>query len=144
MHLVHRARNYIYNFWPREGESIAQAWGRLKSMLYSCPTHGLSRKIIIQKFYARLSLNDRTMLDSSCAGSYMLKTIECKWDLLERIKRNSEDWGSDDGMESGMTPKFDCVLSFMDTDAFRGFSAKLTENIGIHKRFNTIKLRCHT
>src|SRR3954471_11473683 len=24
------------------------------------------------------------------------------------------------------------------------FSAKLTENIGIHKRFNTIKLRCHT
>ena len=27
MHLVHRDRNYIYNFWPREGESIAQAWG---------------------------------------------------------------------------------------------------------------------
>ena len=26
MHLVHRDRNYIYNFWPREGESIAQAW----------------------------------------------------------------------------------------------------------------------
>ena len=34
MHLVHRDRNYIYNFWPREGESIAQACGRLKSMLY--------------------------------------------------------------------------------------------------------------
>ena len=33
-------------------------------------------------------------------------------------------WGSDDGKESGMTPKFDCVKSFMDTDAFRGFSAK--------------------
>ena len=32
MHLVHRDSNYIYNFWPREGESIAQAWGRLKSM----------------------------------------------------------------------------------------------------------------
>ena len=27
MHLVHRDRNYIYNFWPREGESIALAWG---------------------------------------------------------------------------------------------------------------------
>src|SRR3989337_3874743 len=24
------------------------------------------------------------------------------------------------------------------------FSAKFTENIGIHKRFNTIKLRCYT
>ena len=39
MHMVHRDRNYIYNFWTREGESIAQAWGRLKSMLYSCPNH---------------------------------------------------------------------------------------------------------
>ena len=37
MHLVHRDRNYIYNFWPREVESIAQAWGSLKSMFYSCP-----------------------------------------------------------------------------------------------------------
>ena len=43
---------------------------------------------------------------------------------MERIKRNSEDWGSDDGKESGITPKFDCVKSFMDTDAFCGFSAK--------------------
>ena len=64
------------------------------------------------------------MLDTSCAGSFMMKTIEFKWDLLETIKRNSEDWGSDNGKESGMTPKFDCVKSFMDTDAFRGFSAK--------------------
>ena len=43
MHLVHRDRNYIYNFWPREGESIAQAWGRLKYMLHTCPNHELSR-----------------------------------------------------------------------------------------------------
>ena len=95
---------YIYNFWPREGESIAQAWGRLKSMLYSCPNHELSREIIIQKFYAWLSHNDRSMLDTSCTGSFMMKTIEFKWDLLERIKRNSEDWDLDNGKESGMTP----------------------------------------
>ena len=80
--------------------------------------------MIIQKNYARLSLDDRTMLDTSCAGSYMLQTIEFKQDLLQRIKCNSEDWASDDGKKSGITPKFDCVKSFMDTDAFRGFSAK--------------------
>ena len=61
-------------------------------MLYSCPNHDLSREIIIQKIYARLSDNYRTMPDTSCAGSFMMKTIEFKWDLLERIKRNSEDW----------------------------------------------------
>ena len=93
-------------------------------MLYSCPNHELSREMIIQKFYARLSPNDRNMLDTSCVGSYMLKTTEFKWDLLEIIKHNTEDRDSNDGKESSMTPKFDCVKSFMDTDAFRGFSAK--------------------
>jgi hypothetical protein len=91
MHLVHRDQNYIYNFWPHEGESIAQAWGRLKSMLYPCLNHELSREIIIQNFYARLSRNDQSMLDTSCTGSFMKKDIEFKWDLLERIKCNSED-----------------------------------------------------
>ena len=54
-----------------------------------------------------------------------MKTIEFKWDLLESIKRNSEDWGYDDGKESDMTPKFDCIKSFMDTNAFRGFALSM-------------------
>ena len=45
------------------------------------------------------------MLDTSCIGSFMMKTIEFKWDLLERIKHNSEDWDLDEVKESGMTPK---------------------------------------
>ena len=49
------------------------------------------------------------MLDTSCTGSFMMKTIEFRWDLLERIKCNSEDWELDEGKESGMAPKFDCV-----------------------------------
>ena len=83
------------------------------------PNLELSREMIIQNLYARLFDNSRTMLDTSCVGSFMTKTIEFKWDLLERIKRNSEDWDLDEGKESGITPKFDCVKSFMDTDAFR-------------------------
>ena len=64
------------------------------------------------------------MLDTSCTGSFMMKTIEFRWDLLERIKCNSGDWDLDEGKESGITPKFDCVKSFMDTDAFCEFSTK--------------------
>ena len=54
----------------------------------------------------------------------MMKTIEFRWDLLERIKRNSEYWELDEGKESGIKLKYDCVKSFMDTDAFREFSTK--------------------
>ena len=93
-------------------------------MLYSCPNHELSREIIIQNFYARLSHNDRSMLDTSCTGSFMKKTIELRWDLLERIKCNYEDWELDQGKESGKTPKFDSIKSFMDTNVFREFSTK--------------------
>src|SRR3990170_1741565 len=124
MHLVHHDQNYIYNFWPCEGESIALAWGRLKSMLYSCPNHELSREIIIQNFYARLSRDDQSMLDTSCTGSFMKKTIQFRRDLIERIKRNSEEWELDKGKESGIKLEFDCVKSFMNTDAFNKFSTK--------------------
>ena len=68
--------------------------------------------MIIQKFNARLSLNDHTMLDTSYVGSFMKKTIEFRWDLLERIKCNSEDWELDEGKESGIKLKYDCVKSF--------------------------------
>ena len=93
-------------------------------MLYSCPNHELLIEMIIQKIYARLSDNNRSMLDTSCTGSFMMKTIEFKWDLLEIIKRNSENWDLDEGKESGKTPRFDCVKSFMDTVVFHKFSTK--------------------
>ena len=92
-------------------------------MLYSCPNHELSREIIIHNFYARHSRNDQSMLNTSCTCSFM-KNIEYRWDLLERIKLNYEDWELDEGKESGITPKFYCVKSFMDTNAFREFSTK--------------------
>ena len=85
----------------------------------------LPREIIIQKKFAQLSLNNRSMLDTSCTGSFMMKTIEFRWDLLERIKCNSEDWDLDEGKESGMTPKFDCVKSFMDTNVFRNLALNM-------------------
>ena len=64
------------------------------------------------------------MIDTSCTGSFMMKTIEFRWDLLERIKCNSEYWELDKGKESGIKLKFDCVKSFMNTNAFQKFSTK--------------------
>ena len=93
-------------------------------MLYSCPNHELSREIIIQNFYARLSHNDQSMLDTYCTSSFMKKTIKFRWDLLERIKHNSKYRELDEVKESGIKLNFDCVKSFMNTDAFQKFSTK--------------------
>ncbi|MYY89624.1 hypothetical protein FYL30_10485, partial [Lactobacillus salivarius] len=70
------------------------------------------------------------MLDTSCTGSFMKRDIDFKWNLLERIKRNSEDWELEEGKESGMNFTFDCVKSFVETIIFSDFSAKY----GLHSK----------
>ncbi|KAK1605398.1 hypothetical protein QYE76_029071 [Lolium multiflorum] len=94
---IHKDRNHIYNFWPHDGESIAQAWERLKSLMLKCPNHELPGNIIIDNFYARLSFQDKTLLDTTCSGSFTRNKEEFKRDLLDRIKENAEDWENDKG-----------------------------------------------
>ncbi|KAK1697899.1 hypothetical protein QYE76_014596 [Lolium multiflorum] len=97
---IHKDRNRIYNFWPHDGESIAQVWGRLKSLMLKCPIHELPGNIIIDNFYARLSFQDKTLLDTSCSGSFTCNKEEFKRDLLNRIQENTEGWENDKDRES--------------------------------------------
>ena len=64
------------------------------------------------------------MLDTSGASSFMKKTIEFRRNLLERIRCNSEYLVLNEGKELGIKLKYDCVKSFMNTDAFQKFSTK--------------------
>jgi hypothetical protein len=84
-HEVHKDRNYIYNFHPHDGESISQAWGRLKTLMLRCPIHDLPRNIVINNFYARLSGYYKDYLDACFDGSFTSKVVDIKWNLLETI-----------------------------------------------------------
>jgi hypothetical protein len=110
-------RNQIYNFWPHDGESIAQAWGRLKSLMLKCPTHELPSNIVINNFYARLALHDTDLLDASCSGSFTRMKEDAKWDLLDRIQENVEGWENDKGRKSGINYDYECIKAFMGTDS---------------------------
>ncbi|KAK1682896.1 hypothetical protein QYE76_043744 [Lolium multiflorum] len=48
---------------------------------------------------------DKTLLDTSCSGSFTRNKEEFKWDLLNRIQENAEDWENDKGRESGYADK---------------------------------------
>src|ERR1043165_4273426 len=124
LHEVHENRNYVYNFYPHDGESIAQAWGRLKTLMLKCPNHGLPKDMIITNFYVRLSRQDKDLLDASSMGSFTNEKTDAKWELLERIQRNTEDWKIDKGKESGIIYEYDCIKSFVETASFNKFSAK--------------------
>src|SRR3954462_11813882 len=118
---IHQDRNYIYNFWSRDGESITQAWGRLKSLMQKCPNHVLPKEIILTNFYARLSRQDKEMLDASSSGVYQTRSIEEKWDLIERIQKNTEGWEIDKGIEPAINYEHDYIESYVKTDYFNTF-----------------------
>src|SRR5215216_3900767 len=92
--------------------------------MLKCPIHELPNNIIINNFYARLSLHDKYLLDASSAGSFTRMKEEAKWDLLDRIQENTEAWENDKGRKSGINYDYDCVKYFMGTDNFRDIRSK--------------------
>src|SRR4051812_33012402 len=122
---IHQDRNYIYNFWSRDGESIAQAWGRLKSLMLKCPNHELPKEIILTNFYAILSRRDKEMLDASSSGVFQMRSTGEIWDLIERIQKNTEDWEIDNGIEPAINYEHDYIESYVKTDYFNTFCSKI-------------------
>src|ERR1041384_5881304 len=124
---IQQDRNYSYNFWSRDGESIAQAWGRLKSLMLKCPNHELPKEIILTNFYVGLSRQDKEMLDASSSGVFQTRSMEEKWDLIERIQKNTEDWEIDKGIEPAIKYEHDYIESYVKTYYFNIFFS----NIGL-------------
>src|SRR4051812_49100514 len=90
--------------------------------MLKCPIHELPNNIILNNFYARLSLHDKDLLDASCAGSFTRMKEEAKWDLLDRIQENTEAWENDKGRKSGINYDYECIKYVMGTDDFRDIS----------------------
>ena len=86
--------------------------------MLKCPIHELPGTVVIDNFYARLPLQDKTLLDTSCAGSFTCNKEEVKWDLLDRIEENTEGWENDKCRESGIKHDYECIKTFMNTDNF--------------------------
>ena len=82
------------------------------------PIHKLTSKIITNNFYARLSLHDKDLLDSSCSGSFTKMKEEAKWDLLDRIQENTEGWENDKGRKSGINYDYECIKTLTKIDYF--------------------------
>jgi hypothetical protein len=70
--------------------------------MLKCPTHELPNNIVINNFYARLTLHDKDLLDASCSGSFTRMKEEAKWDFLDCIQENAEGWENDKGRKSGI------------------------------------------
>ena len=61
------------------------------------------------------------MLDASSSGAFPSKSIEARWDLIERIQRNTKDWEIDKGNEPAINYEHDCIESYVKTDYINTF-----------------------
>src|SRR3954471_19449993 len=89
------------------------------------PNHELPKEFILTNFYARLSHQDKEMLDASSSGVFQTKSIEEMWDLIERIQKNTEDWEIDKGIEPNINYEHDYIESYVKTDYFNTFFSKI-------------------
>src|SRR3954468_1875625 len=51
--------------------------------------------------------------------------MEEKWDLIERIQKNTEDWEIDKGIEPAINYEHDYIESYVKTDYFNTFCSKI-------------------
>src|SRR3954469_24681599 len=93
--------------------------------MLKCPNHEIPKEIILTNFYARLSRQDKEMLDASSSGVFETRSIEEKLDLIERIHKNTEDWEIDKGIEPAINYEHDYIESYVKTDYFNTFVLRL-------------------
>src|SRR3954462_5257234 len=93
--------------------------------MLKCPNHELPKEIILTNFYARLSCQDKEMLDASSSGVLQTRSMEEKWDVIERIQKNTEDWEIDKGIEPAINYEHDYIESYVKTVYFNTFCSKI-------------------
>ena len=81
-------RKAITSFSQIEGEQFHESWERLKDLLRKCPHHQVPRWQLVQYFYDGLTEKHRQMVDSSCGGTFMLKSEDEAWSLFETLSEN--------------------------------------------------------
>ncbi|GKC96598.1 hypothetical protein Tco_1162040 [Tanacetum coccineum] len=74
------------------GETLYEAWERLKKYLRQCPQHGLSKHKIVQTFYKGIDKPIRNTIDNSTGGTIMHKTPTEAYKLIEDIRLHMHEW----------------------------------------------------
>src|SRR3954463_9538810 len=80
---------------------------------------------MLTNFYAWLSRQEMEILDASSSGVFQTRSMEEKWDLIERIQKNTEDWEIDKGIEPAINYEHDYIKSYVKTNYFNSFCSKI-------------------
>src|SRR3954466_7120796 len=82
------------------------------------------RKLYLQIFMPGFLVRTRRCWMPPLAGYSRPEVWKKKWDLIERIQKNTEDWEIDKGIEPAINYEHDYIESYVKTDYFNTFGSK--------------------
>ncbi|GJW52908.1 reverse transcriptase domain-containing protein [Tanacetum coccineum] len=83
--MVTKLRNKITKFEQKPHESLFEAWERYKLSIDRCPNHNMLLVTQIDTFYNGLTLSHRDTINAVVGGTFMQKTPEECYELIENI-----------------------------------------------------------
>ncbi|XP_059658924.1 uncharacterized protein LOC132305273 [Cornus florida] len=81
-------RDAITRFAQGSDEPFHKAWERFRDLLRKCPHHDMPKWQLVNFFHKGLNEAQKYMVDASCGGNFMLKSVEEAWQLFKNISDN--------------------------------------------------------
>ncbi|XP_054820341.1 uncharacterized protein LOC129319333 [Prosopis cineraria] len=83
-------RAEVLNFSQGDNETLYEVWDRFKDLLRRCPHHDVSDSVILETFYSGLLLMTKLRVRVAAGGSFLAKTPEELYGLIEDQARNED------------------------------------------------------
>nr|GEX61959.1 reverse transcriptase domain-containing protein [Tanacetum cinerariifolium] len=90
--MVTKLRNEITKFTQEPHESLFEACERYKLYIDRCPNHNMLLVTQIDTFYNGLTLRHRDTINAAAGGTFMQKTLEECYDLIENMTAHHNHW----------------------------------------------------
>ncbi|GJY23843.1 reverse transcriptase domain-containing protein [Tanacetum coccineum] len=92
--MVTKLRNEITKFRQEPNESLFEAWEHYKLSIDRCPNHNMLLVTQIDTFYNGLTLRHRDTINAAAGGTFMQKTSEECYELIENMTAHHNHWDS--------------------------------------------------
>nr|GEU76147.1 reverse transcriptase domain-containing protein [Tanacetum cinerariifolium] len=90
--MVNKLRNEITKFEQKLHESLFEEWERYKLSIDRCPNHNMLLVTQIDTFYNGLTLSHRDTINAAVGGTFMQKTPEECYELIENMTAHHNHW----------------------------------------------------
>ncbi|GKC42278.1 reverse transcriptase domain-containing protein, partial [Tanacetum coccineum] len=87
-------RNEITKFEQKPHESLFEAWERYKLSIDRCSIHNMLLVTQIDTFYNGLTLSHRDTINAAAGGTFMQKTPEECYELIENMTAHHNHWNT--------------------------------------------------